>query len=57
MPVPASRDVWREEHRTARKRADRAERLGYEARVIKREEYDEDIFEINTSKECARAGR
>ena len=56
MPVPVSRNAWRAEHRTARKRADRAERLGYKARVIKREEYDEDVFEINTSKEY-RQGR
>jgi hypothetical protein len=56
MPVPASIEQWREEHRTARKRANRAERLGYQFREIPREEYGADIFAINTSLE-ERQGR
>lgn len=56
LPVPDSVEQWREEHRTARKRANRAERLGYQFREIKREDYDEDIFAINVSKE-ERQGR
>lgn len=49
-------ETWRAEHRTARKRADRAERLGYRFAEIRREERDDDIFEINTSLE-RRQGR
>lgn len=56
LPVPASKEQWREEHRTARKRANRATNLGYQFREIAREQYDEDIFDINTSKE-ERQGR
>jgi hypothetical protein len=56
LQVPASREAWREEHRTARKRANRAERLGYQFREIEREMYAEDIFAINTSLE-ERQGR
>jgi hypothetical protein len=56
MPVPQSVAEWREESKTRRTRTNRAERLGYQARAIKREEYAEDIFEINTSKEV-RQGR
>ena len=48
LPAQSLSD-WRAQHRTARKRADRAERLGYRFAEIKREEYDNDIFEINTS--------
>jgi len=40
---------WEAEHRTARKRAWRAERLGYRFDVIERHLYADDIYEINTS--------
>jgi hypothetical protein len=56
LEVPGSLEEWREGHRTARKRADRAVRLGYQFREIAREQYDEDIFAINTSKD-ERQGR
>jgi hypothetical protein len=56
MPMPASLEAWREDHRTARKRANRAERLGYQFREIAREEYGHDIFLVNTSLE-ERQGR
>lgn len=44
-----SLQVWREEHRTARKRADRAQRLGYRFERIQRHEFSDDIHRINTS--------
>ena len=56
LPMPASVEEWRETHRTARKRANRAATLGYQFRVIEREQYDDDIFAINTSKD-ERQGR
>lgn len=56
MPLPTDMDEWAEEHRTARKRANRAERRGYTFRVVKREEHSEEFFEINTSAE-RRQGR
>jgi len=56
LPMPSSVEAWRDEHRTARKRSDRATRLGYGFREIAREEYCEDIFAINTSLE-ERQGR
>lgn len=43
------RPAWREEHRTARKRADRAERRGYVFNRIKRHLHPDEIFAINTS--------
>jgi hypothetical protein len=49
MPVPASLDEWRAEHRTARKRADRADRLGYRFATIDRSQHNDAIHEINTS--------
>jgi hypothetical protein len=49
LSMPASVKDWRAEHRTARKRADRATRLGYRFSAIRREQYDDDIYEINTS--------
>lgn len=49
MPVPASLEEWRAEHRTARKRADRSGRLGYGFAPIDRSQYANDIYEINTS--------
>ena len=51
LPMPHSVDEWREDHRTARKRANRAGNLGYQFREIRREDYDADIFDINTSLE------
>jgi hypothetical protein len=51
LPVPLFSDSWRQEHRTARKRADRATRLGYEFMPYEREQCVEDRFEINTSLE------
>lgn len=44
-----SLDGWRDDHRTARKRADRAARLGYRFSEIHRHLYADDIYEINTS--------
>lgn len=49
MPVPSDLDEWRDAHRTARKRADRSERLGYWFDQIDRSRHNEDIYEINTS--------
>jgi len=51
-----SPDAWRHEHRTARKRAHRAERLGYTVEQIDREDYTDDIHAVNTSLP-ARQGR
>jgi hypothetical protein len=42
-------EVWRDEHRTARKRADRAKRRDYEFGTIKRHNWAQDIYAINTS--------
>lgn len=42
-------DAWREEHRTARKRADRAERRGYRFQTIQRHERAAEIQAINLS--------
>ncbi len=49
MAVPASLEEWRSQHRTARKRSDRCERLGYGFSEIDRSEYADDILEINLS--------
>lgn len=49
--IPDSLIVWRSGHRTARKRADRSARLGYRFSEIDRSQYDEDIYQINTSKD------
>lgn len=56
LEAPLAAELWREQHRTARKRADRAARLGYRFEEIRRENYDQDIYEINTSLE-RRQGR
>jgi hypothetical protein len=56
LGVPETLGEWREAHRTARKRADKAVRLGYQFREVAREEHVEDIYEINTSLE-ERQGR
>lgn len=49
LPLPESLEEWRSEHRTARKRADRAERLGYHFTAIQRHRFADDIYAINTS--------
>ena len=49
LPLPESLQAWRDEHRTARKRADRAERLGYRFEEIDRSQHNDDIYEIHTS--------
>ena len=49
LELPATLEDWRAEHRTARKRADRAVRLGYRFAEIDRAEHNDDIHEINTS--------
>lgn len=56
LEVPESLAEWREGHRTARRRAARAFRLGYRFSEIERERFGEDIFQINTSLE-ERQGR
>lgn len=42
-------DRYLETHRTARKRAARAARLGYRFEEIERERYEDDVFAINVS--------
>jgi hypothetical protein len=49
LEIPTSIDEWRSEHRTARKRADRAERRGYRFRRISRERRVDEIHRINVS--------
>lgn len=49
LEIPVGVDRWREDHRTARKRADRAERRGYVAGDLEREKWENDIWRINTS--------
>lgn len=49
LPIPDTVDLWRDEHRTARKRASRAERLGYRFEPIHRHEFSDDIHRINVS--------
>lgn len=49
LPMPISFQAWRDEHRTARKRADRAARLGYQFEAIDRSQFNDDLHEINTS--------
>jgi hypothetical protein len=56
MENPASLLDWRAMHRTARKRADRCQRLGYTVTWVDYSEFDDDIHEINTSLE-RRQGR
>jgi hypothetical protein len=56
MENPATLEQWRSEHRTARKRSDRCERRGYAFSEISYREYDDDMYEINTSLE-RRQGR
>lgn len=56
MEIPESIGVWREEHRTARKRAARARRLGYYGGTWPRTGFEDDIYEINLSADT-RQGR
>ena len=49
LTIPADVDVWLDDHRTARKRAARAARLGYRFSLVKRHEHADDIYAINTS--------
>lgn len=56
LELPADFDAYLAEHRTARKRAGRAARRGYQFAEIDREDHAEAIFEINTSAET-RQGR
>lgn len=49
MKVPSSRSEWESGHRTARKRAWRAERLGYHFDEIDRAMYSDAIYQINVS--------
>ena len=49
LEMPDSLQAWRDEHRTARKRADRSARLGYEFAEIDRSQFSDDIHEINVS--------
>lgn len=50
MECPASLEEWRSEHRTARRAALRAERLGYRFAEVDNSEYATDIYRINTSR-------
>lgn len=56
LPIPAKSDLWRDEHRTARKRADRAQRRGYRFTEIQRHRRVDEIHEINVSAQT-RQGR
>ena len=56
MSIPESVDEWRDQHRTARKRADRCERRGYTFGPIDRHMFSDDIHAINTSADV-RQGR
>jgi hypothetical protein len=56
MPCPDSLADWQAEHRTARKRAWRSERLGYRFAEVDMSLYADDRYEINTSKQ-ERQGR
>lgn len=49
MAVPRSLEEWRQDHRTARKRADRAQRLGYRFDAVDNSKFSDDIYAINTS--------
>jgi hypothetical protein len=49
LPIPASTEEWEVAHRTARKRATRAEARGYTVRQVNREEHEDDIYAINRS--------
>ncbi len=50
MPIPETLAEWRDEHRTARKRANRCRELGYRFTIVRRHKYADEILAINTSK-------
>lgn len=56
LSVPSTLNCWRSEHRTARKRADRASRRGYEFASVDYSQHNDAIHDINTSKQI-RQGR
>lgn len=56
MTLPDTIEEWEAEHRTARKRANACEKAGYTFGEINREDWADDVFEINTSAET-RQGR
>ena len=49
MPLPRSVEAWEAKHRTARKRAWKAQAHGYAAGLLEREKWELDIHKINTS--------
>lgn len=49
LKVPNTLEEWRAEHRTARKRADRAKARGYQFDEVPLEAYNDDVYEINRS--------
>jgi len=49
LPLEGTLDEWKTSHRTARKRASNAERMGYRFTPVERERFSEDIYQINTS--------
>lgn len=49
MTVPVNVEAHLARHRTFRKRTDRARRLGYRFWEIQRLDFEEDVFEVNTS--------
>ncbi len=56
MPVPLTLDGYLAEHRTARRRAVRAGRMGYRFAEVQRRYYTFDIYRVNVSK-AERQGR
>lgn len=56
MSMPASADEYLAEHRTTRKRAARAARLGYAFGEVDRAAHEDELYAINTSAE-RRQGR
>ena len=51
LPIPLIFAEWAAEHRTARKRAARAQKRGYWFDTVDRHAFEDDIWEINTSME------
>jgi hypothetical protein len=51
LELPDTIIQWETRHRTARKRANRCEQDGYRFAAIRREEHEDDVYEINTSAE------
>jgi len=49
MPTPETLLDWRAMHRTARKRADRCERMGYHFATVDYSLHSDDMYAINTS--------